>query len=202
MFGKIHPCPMCNPLEKSQSVGLNAKESKIKLDDIVTQGRPGTQRMVAAARKFIEDNRIGFLTVHGTYGNAKTTLLQAVVNDCVKRNIPARYITMTEVMAYAREAFESNRTGDTDFGRIQELAKIRVIAIDEIEKARLSDYSFEVQTHLFNYRYRLSHELGTILAWNGAFNDIDMPSVLSRLSQFPVVENNDSDMRPLLRSDK
>ena len=154
--------------------------------------------MLRSAKDWIANGRVGFLTIHGRYGNGKTTLLQSIVNDCIEHQVDARYITMTEVMVYAREAFESEQKGDTDYGRIARLASTRVLVIDELDKARVSEYAREVQTHLFNVRYREAHQLGTVVAWNGAFKVLDLPWVRSRLSEFPVVENNDTDMRPLL----
>jgi len=73
-----------------------------------------------------------------------------------------------------------------------------VLAIDEVDKARVTDYAREVQTHLFDARYRNHAALGTVVAWNGDFDAIDLPWVQSRLSEFPVVTNFDKDMRPLL----
>lgn len=198
MFGKLFPCATCNKDAVAGSTGLNPVEREIRFADIVTEDRPGAAKMLKAARQFIADGCTGFLTVHGGYGNAKTTLLKATVNECISKGLSARYITMTEVMAYAREAFESQKQGDTDYGRITDLAKVHVLAIDEVDKARFTEYAREVQVHLFDTRYRNSHAVGTVVAWNGDFRSIDLPSVLSRLSQFVVVENNDKDMRPLL----
>ena len=198
MFGKLFPCATCNKDAVAGSTGLNPVEREIRFADIETDERPGAAKMLKAARQFIADDCTGFLTVHGGYGNAKTTLLKAIVNECVSKGLSARYITMTEVMAYAREAFESQKQGDTDYGRITDLAKLHVLAIDEVDKARFTEYAREVQVHLFDARYRNSHAVGTVVAWNGDFHSIDLPSVLSRLSQFVVVENNDKDMRPLL----
>ena len=198
MFGRVIPCGTCNKDAVARSTGLNPVERQITFADIDTQGRPGAALMLKAAREFIGQGCTGFLTVHGGYGNAKTTLLKAIVNECVARSISAKYVTMTEVMAYAREAFESQMQGDTDYGRITDLARVHVLVIDEVDKARVTEYAREVQVHLFDARYRNSHAVGTVVAWNGAFDAIDLPSVLSRLSQFVVIENNDVDMRPLL----
>lgn len=154
--------------------------------------------MLKAARSFIAGGRTGFLTIHGGYGNGKSTVLKAIVNDCIEQSVDVRYITMTEVMVYAREAFDSEQRGDSDYGRIARLASTQVLVIDEMDKARVTDYAREVQTHLFDVRYRQNHLLGTVVAWNGAFDDLDLPWVRSRLSQFMVVANQDTDMRPLL----
>lgn len=66
-----------------------------------------------------------------------------------------------------------------------------------IDDVRAEIMRLEAAPH-FDARYRNSHAVGTVVAWNGDFHSIDLPSVLSRLSQFVVVENNDKDMRPLL----
>lgn len=197
MFGKFFPCEACNKNAVAESTGLNPLERKITFADIVTKERPGAVKMLKAAQEFML-TQTGFLTIHGGFGNAKTTLLKAIINECVIKGISARYATMTEVMNYAREAFENTKQGDTDYGRISKLAQVQVLVIDELDKARVTEYAREVQTHLFDVRYRKSHLVGTVVAWNGEFDAIDLPWVLSRLSQFVVVENNDTDMRPLL----
>jgi DNA replication protein DnaC len=158
--------------------------------------------MLSAAEEFIAEGRTGFLAIHGGYGNAKSMCLKALVNDCIDHQVEVRYITMTEVMMYAREAFDSEQRGDTDYGRIARLASIQVLVIDELDKARITEYAREVQTHLFDKRYRFSHLLGTVVAWNGRFEALDLPWVRSRLSEFLVVENKDADMRPLLGDKK
>lgn len=171
----------------------------MRFTDIETHGRPGATKMLEAARAFVE-KQSGFLTIHGPFGNGKSTILKAIVNECVEKGIAAKYVTMTEVMNYAREAFESQKQGDTDYGRITDLAKYPVLVIDEIDKARVTEYAKEVQTHLFDVRYRKAHEMATAVAWNGSFDSLELPWVRSRLSQFVVVENRDSDMRPVLGS--
>lgn len=198
MFGKLFPCPTCNADAVTIRSGLNEMERKVRMQDVITVGRPGTAKMVNAATDWISNGCKGFLTIHGGVGNGKSTVLKAIVNDCVERGMDVRYVTMTDVMAYAREAFSSDMKGDSDLGRIRDLANTQVLVIDEMDKARLSDYAREIQTHLFDARYRSAHKLGTVVTWNGGFDAIDLPWVLSRLSQYPVVENNDKDMRPLL----
>jgi DNA replication protein DnaC len=195
-FGRLVPCPVCNAGERL--AGLNPMEREIKLSDLETEGRPGAAAMVRAARAWIAQGRTGFLTFHGGYGNGKSTVLRAIVNDCIEQRVDVRYITMTEVMIYVKEAFDSEQRGDSDYGRIARLASTPVLVIDELEKARITDYAREVQTHLFDTRYRNSHLFGTVVAWNGPFTALDLPWVQSRLSQFQVVFNTDSDMRPLL----
>jgi DNA replication protein DnaC len=197
-FGRSFPCPACNADAVTYNSGLNPQERKIKFEDIETRNRPGAAAMLNAARSFMAADCRGFLTVHGGFGNGKSTVMKALVNACLEHGIDARYITMTEVMVYAREAFESQQQGDSDYGRIAKLAAIRVLVIDELDKARITEYAREVQTHLFDVRYRNADQFGTVVAWNGRFDALDLPWVRSRLSEYPVVENLDVDMRPLI----
>jgi chromosomal replication initiation ATPase DnaA len=198
MFGKVIPCKTCNRDEYAARAGLSEAERRITFADIETDGRPGAHSMMSAMNEFVQRGRVGFLTVHGSYGNGKSTLLKALVNDCLKNDVDVRYITMTEVMSYAREAFDNEKQGDSDYGRISRLAQVRVLVIDEVDKARVSDYSREVQNYLFDKRYREAGKFGTVLAWNGKFDAVDLPAIRSRLSEFTVVANWDKDMRPLL----
>lgn len=200
MFGKATACPDCNRDALIAMSGLQPNERQISLTDIVTAGNPGTAQMVGAARVFIERGFRGLLSIYGTFGNGKTTTLKAIANAALDRNIEVRYMTMKEVMDYAREAFESQIAGDTDAGRITRVAKTRLLVIDELDKARLTDYAREVQTHLFDVRYRNAAEYGTVVAWNGDIRTIKdvMPWVASRLSEYPMIENKDADMRPLI----
>lgn len=198
MFGRILPCTLCNAQEADERSGLNSEERKIRFEDIETGGRPGAAAMLRAARAFITAGRTGFLSVHGDFGNGKSTLLKALVNDCLANGIEAQYVTMTKVMMSVREAFSSGLTGDSDYSRVTKLARVRVLVIDECEKGRMSEHAREIQTHLFDERYRASFQLGTVLAWNGGFEAFELPWVRSRLSEFLVVQNSDADMRPLI----
>jgi DNA replication protein DnaC len=203
-FGKIFPCPKCNHEGIIRASGLNPQERTITLGAIRTDGRPGADQMVRAATGFVDGGLKGFLSIYGGFGNGKTTTLKAIVNACISAGIEARYMTMTEVMVYAREAFESQQAGDTDYGRIGRLATTRVLCIDELDKARITDYAREVQTHLFDVRYRRAHELGTVVVWNGGINTVKdvLPWVVSRLSEYPMIENTDKDYRPVVKEMK
>ena len=197
-FGKLFPCPSCRVDAMVQSAGLTLAERSTTLADIETRNRPGAAAMLRAAREWIASGRVGTLTVHGGFGNGKSTLLRAIVNDCIAHDVEARYVSMIEVLAYAKEAFGSTEAGDSDFSRLNKLARTQVLVIDELDKARQTEYAVQLQNHLFEVRYRERDRLGTVVAWNGGFEDFDLPWVRSRLSEGVVVHNADAGMRPLL----
>jgi DNA replication protein DnaC len=192
----MFPCPSCNQVEIDYASGLKDRERAITLNAIDTAGRPNTATMKTAAAHFIS-KPYGFLSLHGNNGTGKTLALMAITNAIIAAGSEARYITASELLAYMRDTF-NNDTHETDYDRIHELARVPVLCIDEMDKLRDTPYSREIQQELINLRYRDANILGTVLAWNGDLNDLPWPAVISRLSEYVVVKNNDSDMRKLL----
>jgi len=195
-FGRNFPCPKCNQIEIDYQSGLNTKERTITMGMINTTNRPHTLKMVRAAMNFIESPK-GFLSFHGGNGTGKTLAAMAIVNALIGKGIEARYLTASELLAIMRETFNTE-TAETDYSRIHKFAKIPVLVIDEMDKLRDTPYSREIQQELINLRYREADILGTVLAWNGELNDLPWPAVVSRISEFVVIKNADSDMRKLL----
>lgn len=199
-FGRSFPCPKCQHLAIDAACGLRTDERKITLARLVTKGRPGAEEMANEARKFIS-RPIGFLSLFGTNGNGKSIVLQAIVNACLERGIQAQYITAKILMDYLREAFDP-KVMETDIQRIRRLASVPVLCIDEFADARDTPYVAEMQRHLINERYRDAKLIGTVFAWNTTLDDLPWPSVVSRLQEFPMVENRDPDLRPRIGAKK
>lgn len=156
--------------------------------------------MKRAGLKFLADP-VGFLSVYGPCGNAKTILLQAIVNECLRKGIEARYLTAHELMDYLKEAFDPHIM-ETDRGRIARLAAVQVLCIDEMDKAAPTPYASEMQQHLINDRYRNADVLGTVFAWNGDINTLPWPAVVSRIREYPYIDNQDPDLRPAIGAAK
>lgn len=196
-FGRYTPCPDCNRPAVNAECGLSERERKLRLAHIVTEGRPGAAAMLTVARAFMR-SKTGMAGFYGNYGNGKTRILQAVVNECIEQGIEARYITATELIMWLKEAFDE-KVLDTDVARIKRLAAVPVLCVDELDKFNGKPYAREAQQHIFDSRYRNANLLGTICAWNGAENGFGMPAVVSRFSEFgTLVSTNDPDMRPIL----
>lgn len=195
-FGKIDPCPKCNQAAVTYNSGLQPHERGITVDNIITAGRPDALRMRGAVERFIAQP-VGFLSIYGSYGNAKTVALMAIVNACLAKNIEARYLTAHQLMDFLYEAFDQ-KVMETDRGRIKRLAEIPVLVIDELDKARDTAYAKDMQQHLIDERYRNAGTLGTVFAWNGDLSTIPWGAVVSRMREFPTVENLDQDMRPAI----
>jgi hypothetical protein len=74
-----------------------------------------------------------------------------------------------------------------------------VLAIDELDDVRRTDYREETIKAFLDYRYRLAwtEEAVTVMAFNCDPEEFP-PGVYDRLRQFPMIENTDSSVRPYL----
>ena len=179
--------------------GLTASEQAVRLDDIVAAGS-GTKAMVSAAREFVK-NPYGFLTIHGTTGNAKTTVLQGVVNELVDGGVEAVYVTAFDLLGYIRKAFNASKdiVNLDAHDRLKRLEVVRVLCIDELDKVRWTEFVEEQITDLIDARYRLGIDfsVGTVIAMNA--DPETLPSWIYRRlrdGRNKIVKNADPDVRP------
>lgn len=194
-------CQIKRQAERLQRIcGLTESERRLTLADVSPNG-PGTDEMISAARRFIAEPS-GFLTLYGGSGNAKTMILQSVINACVSDGVLAIYTTFYNLISYIKEAFNENESAQR---RIQQFIDARVLAIDEMDKVRATDWVIELRGALLDRRYRdaIDGASGTLFAMNSApDSDSFMPDWLtSRLydGRFTVIHNTDPDMRRLMR---
>ena len=201
--GEYRPCPDCYERRRVQSLqsicGTTEAEMRYSLDDIAPTGGD-TERMVIAARVFLV-NPTGILTLHGGSGNAKTVVLQSIVNECLRRGVGSVYTTFFDLVGYVREAYRHE--SESAWQRVRRFQSIRVLCIDEFDKLKATESLEELLTALVNQRYRdgLAGTVGTVLAMN------EDPALLpdwiySRLrdGRNKIISNHDDDMRPLLRN--
>ena len=205
-FGRIYPC-RCRTGESAQEMaklsGLTEKERKLRLSMFTTGGRPGTAAMLKACRSFVKDP-VGILTLWGGVGNGKTMCLQAVVNEAIERGVMSVYITAFDLFSHIRDAFNAQReiTSESAHNRLLRFEKVRVLAIDELDKVRPTDWMLEQLTNLVDKRHRrgLDGTNGTLIAMNTdpALQD---DWIASRLmdGRNQMVHNTDADLRPVLK---
>ena len=205
-FGKTVRCD-CKVQEDSnrlqQLSGLTEGERRITLDGIETAGRTGTSKMVNACRTFVQQPT-GILTLWGGVGNAKTMALQAVVNALVAKNVDAVYVTAFDLFSHIRAAMNEKREvmNQGVYERLVRFENVTVLAVDEFDKIRVTDWVMEQVTDLIDKRYRfgLDGSAGTVLAMNS--DPAGQPEwIASRLldGRNHVVYNPDRDIRPALK---
>ncbi|MEP7135810.1 MAG: AAA family ATPase [Chloroflexota bacterium] len=144
------------------------------------------------------------MTLWGGPGNAKTMALQAVVNHFVNNNTDAVYVTAFDLISYIRAAFQKTKGNDLQviddsaYARLGKFEHVKLLAIDEFDKVRVTDWVQEQFTDLIDRRYRLAQDeqVGTMIAMND--DPRNLPAwIYSRLAQNIIVHNGDSDMRPV-----
>ena len=204
-FGKLQRCG-CRANEDAQRLqrlsGLTNAERTVRLDQIETTDRPGAAAMVNACRMFIA-HPYGMITFWGGSGNAKSMALQSVVNHFVDSNVEAIYITAFDLISYIRAAFSKNKNDlivkDEDaYSRLVRFGSVKLLAIDEFDKVRVTEWVQEQLTDLIDRRYRLANDSqsGTLLAMND--DPRELPAwMYSRLAQNIIIHNPDKDMRPI-----
>ena len=196
-------CKAGEDAERLQRIsGLSTEERKIKLADIEIASRPATAEMVKACEQFLKEP-CGFLTLWGGPGNAKTMALQAVVNDLLNCQRSAVYVTAFDLISFIRSAFDGQRNvmNDNAYERLLRFERVDVLAIDEFDKLRVTDWVMEQLTDLIDRRYRggISGLSGTLIAMNSDPKEQN-EWIASRLfdGRNRVIHNTDSDIRSKL----
>jgi DNA replication protein DnaC len=203
-FGKLDACECqyASIVARLQELSrVTPSERDIRLNDIVDAG-PDTIKMVQQAREFLHEP-IGIFTICGSSGNAKSTTLLAIINEMVQARRMAVYVTAFDLFGYIRAAFDNSHqvVDESAYMRLKRFEEIEILAIDEFDAVRQTDWITEQVLDLIDTRHRLGLDglAGTVIA----MNEIDMlpRRVRSRLNdgQNRLCVNNDPDMRPALQ---
>ncbi len=178
--------------------GLLPEEMTVRLDDIMPRG--DTAEMADLARKFVNEPW-GFLTLWGGYGNGKTLILQAVVNEFRERHgVVGTYVRMHDLLDYVRAGYAPNARDDAR-ARYERLKSLPILAIDEFDAARMTDFAYEFRTAFLDDRYRLAmtRRAHTLFAMN--CNPKELPGDTHdrlRDGRFMIFHNKDKSMRPAI----
>jgi DNA replication protein DnaC len=152
-------------------------------------------RAVTAVKAFIKQPH-GWLTLAGGYGVGKTALIYAALNHLSDRGIHGRYLMMPELLDDLRTALR--RDDQTYAAKLRRVVIAPVLAIDELDKMRDSEFVDEVLHAIFLHRYQQRNQLGTLIGYNldGAAH---IPAFLQsriRDSRFQLVQMEGPDLRP------
>lgn len=154
--------------------------------------------MLAAAKKMIS-NPYGWLWLHGGPGNAKSVVLMALVNELnAAGRGPAMYVTFTGLVNWIREAFGKN-PDETYVQKMEKILHTRVLAIDEMDKAKTTEWLEEFRFHFLDERYRQGVNGDTVTIFASNSNPDELPMALYdrvRDGRFMIVENTAPSARP------
>lgn len=220
-FGKPVPCEGTEHLEGrlvrlAKWWAYDEADQGIRLSDVMPQ--PKNREMLSAAEGFLARPR-GWLYIYGGPGNAKTVILKALVNELnLAGKGPARYIKFSKLVNHMREAF-SQKTGrqklmergidpslwgeGTYLDRFDRLKDIPILAIDELDKARMTDFADEFRFDFLDDRYEQAIKGQSCLIFASQQPpDCHLPGpVATRFNdgRFQVIKNLAGDSRPAMR---
>ncbi len=209
------PCEYCvaarierQTAELQAASMLTDQEKCYRLDSIKTTNRKDTTWMVQQCRDMLNE-QASMLTIWGTNGNAKSVALIAMVNEFLDRGVPALYVPSYDLLNWLQDAFHSNGEikDESMYARLERVKTIRMLTVDEFQGIKITDWRLEQLRNIVDRRWRdgLDGKSFTLFAMNEDPASLE-PRIWSRLrdgrnaiSGQPIIENNDSDMRPLLR---
>jgi DNA replication protein DnaC len=162
-FGALVSCPDCHEATLSERLS-NSSQLTGWLKSTTLDGYRGNNGNTDALRASVSfaKNPVGWLTLWGTYGPGKTHLLAAVVNQCTRNRMAGVYYTLPDLLDKLRDSY-SDDGFSTLFDR---LVKVPLLALDEVDKVRLTDWAQEKMYQLFDARYRDLDTRGTLFALN------------------------------------
>jgi DNA replication protein DnaC len=169
----------------------------------------GNRAMLAAARKMVSDP-FGWLYIWGGPGNAKSEVLIAIVNELNRTGSgPAVYTKFTTLIEYMRDAYSERKKKDNDpdvdmgfIARFEKMKAVKVLAIDEMDKARETPFMQDFRFDFLDERYRAALAGQTITLFASNENPATLPEAVwdrVRDGRFKVVENTAPSARPKMR---
>lgn len=211
-FGKIEPCQ--SPFHAEERLRRTAAISGLHEADLGKRlyhikDVDGNLEMLVAANEFVDDPQ-GWLYIWGGPGNAKSETLIAIVNELnASGRGPAMYTTFTSLVNWMRDSFKERKVQekdpDADLGYIQrfeQALKIKCLALDEMDKARDTEFSTEFRFHFLDERYRqaINGQTFTVFASNSNPNQLPEPLYdRVRDGRFKIVQNLAGSARPNMR---
>lgn len=200
-FGKLHPCPN---LDKKQlphysRSGLHKSEQEFTWGDVWDLPDSNMQKAIQAVKMSL-DRRYGFIFISGTWGNGKSHLLKVAVSLSLAKGRKASYVNTADVIEVMRE---SQFDPDMDNAKhdIEYWANCQVLALDEFDKVRDTEYATEKRFRLLDARYVMATRMQnvTILASNTPANQFH-GEIHSRLNdgRAQIIELSGKDVRPAM----
>lgn len=169
-------CPACSAGRMGEYLrticGLEGSELEISLETFKTTGPLAPKaEALQMVRGIMAMNRTpsGFVTLLGdhetSHGVGKSHLAKAMVNGFRQVGVPSRYTTLADLLAELHAKFGRGQTVSTD-ELLEQYRRIRVLAIDELDKTELTGWDKQTVFRLIDARHRQQTELLTILIAN------------------------------------
>ena len=211
-FGKLIPCDNeahhADRMAKLARIsGLLPQDLERRLSDILRI--EGNEAMLDAAAAMLT-KPFGWLWIWGGPGNAKSEVMIAIINELnLSGRGPAVYTKFSTIIDYMRDAFnerqQRDKTPDIDLGyiaRFERLKSIKVLAIDEMDKARDTPFMMDFRFDFLDERYRQAVNGKSVTLFASNTNPASLPDAIydrARDGRFVIVHNLAGSARPNMK---
>ena len=147
----------------------------------------------------------GIVTIYGTYGNGKTTILKTAVASALRDGKQAAYVSMSEILDDLRSGFDYTDRTQNETARLKWWSQVPILAIDELDRVRNTEYVQERQFNLLDSRYigAIRQESITLISMNE--DPSELPQYLydrMRDGRFTIVKLDGGSVRPQMTEEK
>lgn len=207
--GEMHtaPCPRCQGDAWREylrsNCGLKGNDLDVSLEMFRVRGvHKAKEYPLSIARSLLAMNAYpsGFITYYGETGRGKSHLLKSLVNGFRGIGVFSQYINATDMLEGIKERFSDSQGQIAVEEVIRHYKRVQVLAIDELDKVNLTNWTKQTLHRLLDSRYEDSGLL-TVLAMQmhpDRLSD-DLDYLRSRIIGGTPVEVAGEDMRPYLK---
>lgn len=156
------PCEACLPQriemrrsEMQAASSLTEAGKSLRLAHIPTRPGSGAAQMVKACRGMLK-GRASLLTFWGAGRGLRSAALIATVNEFLDRGLAALYLPARDLLTCIQQALHNGvEVGDDSaLDRLERFKQVRVLAIDKLRAARITDWRLEQIRSLLDWRWR------------------------------------------------
>lgn len=170
-FGKAQRCPTCGNDQQQQHLesicGLSPEMKRMTFSRFSRMGHIAAAWDVAQALA-LQPSR--FLTLAGPNGRGKTTLLACIVNAGRQAGYTSVYASTADFLDHLRRAYAPD-TNITYDGVFEKYTTCTILALDELDAFKASEWAEEKFRQLIDHRYRERSAKLTVFATNKAPQD-------------------------------
>ena len=204
-FGKINPCPNADIFAiYGDKLGINKIDMRLTWKSLEKNGN-----VIDAARRVYDalERGYGMVYLWGAAGTGKTRILKTAIAEWLRiTRRSAAYTAMSDVIDYLRASFDTANASEQAAARMDFYSTTPLLAIDEVDKMRGTEYANEKRFTLFDRRYELAaREQGvTLMASNSDPHDFLDDYLLSRIydGRNIVIQMTGADARPALKNER
>lgn len=193
-YGK-HPCPNSTQVFHYDHSGLRPEDEGLMWEFILGEQAQKAVRAVRAALA----RGYGWVYLWGACGTAKTMVLKTAIAASLRDMKPAAYVRMVDLINDLRASYATDNPISDQITRLATWEAIPVLALDEFDRLRDTDYAREARFTIIDRRYEDAvhkHASVTIFASNSNPNDLD-DYLRSRIfdNRFAVIQLKGQDAR-------